>query len=176
MAQVVWKQETTHFCYAYSIDSNSFRPDSVPNYPYASKPNSNLFLKPVQYAFTVSVRKFAKVRRLDGACCCCRWIPVKPCTEAALAVGIACVVVTKGLYDKKFIASLTLHQRLSEDALDISYLPHVEDPKFLGELSKEVRLSVAPPSGGESKPLTFTFFVPSCSKAEKALTCLSCKA
>ena len=56
--------------------------------------------------------------------------------------------------------SLTLRQRLGEDAPDIACLPHVEDPEFLGELGKEVRLSVAPPSEGEGKPLHLYLFVP----------------
>jgi anaerobic selenocysteine-containing dehydrogenase len=56
--------------------------------------------------------------------------------------------------------SLTLRQRLGEDAPDIACLPHVEDPEFLGELGKEVRLSVAPPGEGEGKPLHLYLFVP----------------
>ncbi len=55
--------------------------------------------------------------------------------------------------------SLTLRKRLGEETPDIFCLPHVEDPEFLGELGKEVRLSVAP-QGGDGKTFHLYLFVP----------------
>ena len=36
-----------------------------------------------------------------------KWIPIKPGTDAALAMGIANVIISEGLYDKNFVAKWT---------------------------------------------------------------------
>ncbi len=57
--------------------------------------------------------------------------------------------------------SQTLRQKLGERVSDLACLPHVEDPEFLGELKKEVRLATAPPAGnGTSEPMHLYLFVP----------------
>jgi len=81
-----------------------------------------------------------------------KWIPIKPGTEAALALGLASVIIKESLYNKAFVDSSTNGFEAFKSLVLNNYAPEsvakivgIEDPNVIIALAKEF--------AGSSNPL-----------------------
>ncbi|MBW2099847.1 MAG: molybdopterin-dependent oxidoreductase [Deltaproteobacteria bacterium] len=79
------------------------------------------------------------------------WVPIKPGTDAALALGLAHVIIKESLYDKDFVENYAFDFNAFKTIVLESFAP--DDVAKITGVDKKTILSLAKQFAGASKPL-----------------------